>query len=166
MPSQSLSLSQVCLSKGLGSPAGSVIVGSQEFIAKVGHCCLSKWMQAFSYSRFGLVLPENRDVMCSALCRQAKRLRKALGGGMRQVGVLAAAGLVSLHDMTGRLKDDHRIARILAGNSVLIGHQLGLGGQKRRRAANIHHDVQGSLPPQVWYRIAKLALPVVELQRV
>lgn len=68
----------VCLSKGLGAPVGSVIVGSQEFIAK------------------------------------AKKLRKTLGGGMRQVGVLCAAGLVALHDMVGRLKDDHRKCRILA----------------------------------------------------
>jgi len=68
----------VCLSKGLGAPVGSVIVGSQEFIAK------------------------------------AKKLRKTLGGGMRQVGVLCAAGLVALHDMVGRLKDDHHKCRILA----------------------------------------------------
>jgi threonine aldolase len=68
----------VCLSKGLGAPVGSIIVGSQEFIAK------------------------------------AKKLRKTLGGGMRQVGVLCAAGLVALHDMVGRLKDDHRKCRILA----------------------------------------------------
>lgn len=68
----------VCLSKGLGAPVGSIIVGSQEFIAK------------------------------------AKKLRKTLGGGMRQVGVLCAAGLVALHDMVGRLKDDHHKCRILA----------------------------------------------------
>lgn len=68
----------VCLSKGLGAPVGSVIVGSQAFIEK------------------------------------AKKLRKTLGGGMRQVGVLCAAGLVALHDMVGRLKDDHHKCRILA----------------------------------------------------
>ena len=45
---------------------------------------------------------------------QAKRLRKTLGGGMRQVGVLCAVGLVALHDMVGRLKDDHHRCRILA----------------------------------------------------
>lgn len=43
-----------------------------------------------------------------------RRVRKALGGGMRQVGVLAAAGLVALNDMTGRLAEDHRRARMLA----------------------------------------------------
>ena len=52
----------VCLSKGLGAPVGSCIVGSSSFVAK---------------------------------CR---RLRKALGGGMRQAGVLAAAGLIALRD--------------------------------------------------------------------
>ncbi|MCJ7679905.1 MAG: beta-eliminating lyase-related protein, partial [Candidatus Aminicenantes bacterium] len=41
-------------------------------------------------------------------------LRKALGGGMRQVGVLAAAGLIALQKMTKRIKDDNRRARILA----------------------------------------------------
>jgi threonine aldolase len=46
--------------------------------------------------------------------RQARRWRKMLGGGMRQAGVLAAAGLVALATMTGRLADDHENARSLA----------------------------------------------------
>lgn len=54
-----------------------------------------------------------RDFVC-----QARRLRKALGGGMRQVGVLAAAGLLAL-DMVGRLGEDHRNARLLAGISTI-----------------------------------------------
>lgn len=66
-----------CLSKGLVAPVGSMLVGSQEFIAR------------------------------------AHRLRKMLGGGMRQVGVVAAAGLLSLEKMTGRLKQDHVRAKIL-----------------------------------------------------
>jgi len=66
-----------CLSKGLVAPVGSMLVGSQDFIAR------------------------------------AHRLRKMLGGGMRQVGVVAAAGLVSLEKMTGRLKQDHARAKIL-----------------------------------------------------
>eukprot|EP00742_Colponemidia_sp_Colp-10_P002270 GILJ01002424.1.p1 GENE.GILJ01002424.1~~GILJ01002424.1.p1 ORF type:complete len:345 (-),score=49.94 GILJ01002424.1:109-1143(-) len=66
-----------CLSKGLGCPVGSVVVGSASFIAS---------------------------------CR---RWRKALGGGMRQAGVLAAAGLVALDDMA-RLKEDHANAKLLA----------------------------------------------------
>jgi threonine aldolase len=44
----------------------------------------------------------------------ARRLRKALGGGMRQVGVLAAPGLIALKEMVGRLKDDHDRARKFA----------------------------------------------------
>jgi threonine aldolase len=46
---------------------------------------------------------------------RARNFRKALGGGMRQVGVLAAAGLIALNDMTGRLQEDHDNARYLAG---------------------------------------------------
>lgn len=68
---------QVCLSKGLGAPVGSVVAGSVEFV-------------------------EN-----------ARRLRKMLGGGVRQGGVLAAAGLVAL-DRIDRLAEDHARATVLA----------------------------------------------------
>ncbi|CAL5068894.1 unnamed protein product [Urochloa decumbens] len=68
----------VCLSKGLGAPVGSVIVGSKAFIDK------------------------------------AKFLRKTLGGGMRQVGVLCAAAQVAVRDTMGKLADDHRRAKALA----------------------------------------------------
>ncbi|CAL0321033.1 unnamed protein product [Lupinus luteus] len=68
----------VCISKGLGAPVGSVIVGSKSFITK------------------------------------ARRLRKTLGGGMRQVGILCAAGLVALQDNVGNLESDHKKARTLA----------------------------------------------------
>lgn len=67
-----------CLSKGLVSPIGSVLVGTEKFIARARH------------------------------------LRKMLGGGMRQVGVIAAAGLISLEKMTVRLGEDHLRARKLA----------------------------------------------------
>lgn len=67
-----------CLSKGLASPVGSMLVGTSKFIARARH------------------------------------LRKMLGGGMRQVGVLAAAGIISLEKMTTRLADDHARARKLA----------------------------------------------------
>jgi threonine aldolase len=69
---------QFCLSKGLGAPVGSVIVGSRDFIER---------------------------------CRP---IRKMLGGGMRQAGVLAAAGLVALEDGPGRLQVDHDNAQVLA----------------------------------------------------
>ena len=68
----------LCLSKGLGTPVGSVLVGDEAFIAK------------------------------------ARRLRKMLGGGMRQVGILAAAGHYALDHNIDRLADDHARARTLA----------------------------------------------------
>ena len=68
----------ICLSKGLGAPAGSVLLGSKEFIAR------------------------------------AHRIRKMLGGGMRQAGVLAAAGLYALEHHVARLAEDHANARTLA----------------------------------------------------
>ncbi len=67
-----------CLSKGLCAPAGSILVGSKEFIT------------------------------------EARRARKILGGGMRQAGILAAAGLIAIHTMSRRLADDHRNAELLA----------------------------------------------------
>ncbi|MBN2470385.1 MAG: low-specificity L-threonine aldolase [Anaerolineae bacterium] len=67
--------------------------------------CLSK----------GLAAPVGAMVAGSAdLINRARRVRKALGGGMRQAGVLAAAGLVALRDMPGRVQDDHDTAAALA----------------------------------------------------
>jgi len=66
-----------CLSKGLGAPIGSLVVGSKDFIDR------------------------------------ARRIRKLLGGGMRQVGVIAACGIVALKEID-RLKEDHRRAKKLA----------------------------------------------------
>ena len=80
---------QFCVSKGLGAPVGSLIVGSREFIEK---------------------------------CRP---IRKMLGGGMRQAGVLAAAALVALNDGPGRLWMDHENAALLArGLSAIPGIRL------------------------------------------
>ncbi|MGB7438984.1 MAG: GntG family PLP-dependent aldolase [Candidatus Acidiferrum sp.] len=67
-----------CLSKGLGAPVGSIIVGSREFIER------------------------------------ARVYRKMFGGGMRQVGILAAAGLIALEKSPGRLHEDHENAQYLA----------------------------------------------------
>eukprot|EP00445_Apocalathium_hangoei_P091173 CAMPEP_0204229278 /NCGR_PEP_ID=MMETSP0361-20130328/87087_1 /ASSEMBLY_ACC=CAM_ASM_000343 /TAXON_ID=268821 /ORGANISM="Scrippsiella Hangoei, Strain SHTV-5" /LENGTH=395 /DNA_ID=CAMNT_0051197679 /DNA_START=50 /DNA_END=1235 /DNA_ORIENTATION=+ len=75
----------VCLSKGLGAPIGSVLVGPADFI------------------------------------KRARRLRKALGGGMRQVGILAAAGLYALDNNLKRLKDDHDNAKRLAKGFLHLG---------------------------------------------
>ncbi len=65
----------VCLSKGLGAPVGSVLIGNKETINK------------------------------------AIRIRKVLGGGMRQAGYLAAAGLYALQHNVGRMEEDHKRAR-------------------------------------------------------
>jgi len=67
--------------------------------------CLSKGLCA----PVGSVLCGSRDFIA-----RARRVRKMLGGGMRQAGVLAAAGIVALEQMTARLEEDHRRARRLA----------------------------------------------------
>ena len=67
--------------------------------------CLSK----------GLAAPIGSIIVGPAdFIQRAKRLRKAVGGGMRQAGVIAAAGMVALKEMAGRLEEDHRNAKRLA----------------------------------------------------
>lgn len=68
----------ICLSKGLGAPIGSVLLGDKVFI------------------------------------KRSRKVRKAFGGGMRQVGLLAAAGLYALENNVERLADDHANATFLA----------------------------------------------------
>lgn len=78
-----------CLSKGLGAPVGSVLLGTDAFV------------------------------------RRARSVRKMLGGGMRQAGVLAAAGLVALEQGPAQLASDHRHARLLAeGLATIAGVQV------------------------------------------
>lgn len=78
--------------------------------------CLSKGLCA----PVGSVLVGRRDFI-----RRARRARKALGGSLRQAGVLAAAGLIALHEMTDRLIEDHRNAQLLAeGLSEVPGLQI------------------------------------------
>lgn len=67
----------ICLSKGLGAPVGSLLLGNKEFIKK------------------------------------ARRVRKVFGGGMRQAGYLAAAGIYALDNHVRRLKEDHQRAKQL-----------------------------------------------------
>ncbi|MCE2569923.1 low-specificity L-threonine aldolase [Motilimonas eburnea] len=74
----------ICLSKGLGAPVGSLLMGSQDFIAR------------------------------------ARRWRKTCGGGMRQAGMLAAAGLYALQHNVARLADDHDNALYLAKQLAAI----------------------------------------------
>jgi threonine aldolase len=68
----------ICLSKGLGAPVGSLLLGKKDFIKK------------------------------------ARRIRKVFGGGMRQAGFLAAAGIYAMQNHVQRLKDDHAHARQIA----------------------------------------------------
>ena len=68
----------VCLSKGLGAPIGSILLGKKDFI------------------------------------KQARRIRKVFGGGMRQAGYIAAAGIYALENNVERLTEDHKHAKLLA----------------------------------------------------
>jgi threonine aldolase len=74
-------------------------------------CCLSKGLAA----PVGSVLCGSRDFI-----KTARRLRKIVGGGMRQAGILAAAGIIALTDMVERMSDDHENARRLAEGLVKI----------------------------------------------
>jgi len=67
------------------------------------------------------------SVICGSeeFIQQARRIRRTLGGGMRQVGVIAAAGIVALDEMVDRLADDHANARVLAeGLSRIPGLEI------------------------------------------
>jgi threonine aldolase len=100
-----------CLSKGLGAPAGSMVVGPKDSVAR------------------------------------ARLYRKRLGGGMRQAGILAAAGLIALEQMPLRLHDDHANARYLA---EALGGLPGVSTAPERVRTNILMvDVAGAgLAPQ------------------
>ena len=74
-------------------------------------CCLSKGLSA----PVGSVILGNKNFIS-----KAKSLRKALGGGMRQAGLIASAGIFSLDHMINRIKDDHSNAKILADKLNLI----------------------------------------------
>jgi threonine aldolase len=83
----------ICLSKGLGAPVGSVLVGETEFI------------------------------------RLAKRARKRAGGGMRQVGVIAAMGIYAVRNNISRLTDDHARAKRIGSELKANGFFLPRGGK-------------------------------------
>ena len=95
-----------CLSKGLGAPVGSLLVGTRAFI----------------------------DL--------ARIYRKSLGGGMRQAGILAAAGLIALEQHTQRLQQDHDNARFLA---QALAEIPGIRIDPRKVATNILvFDISGT----------------------
>ena len=94
----------VCLSKGLGCPIGSVLVGDE------------------------------------ALMQGAIRIRKIFGGGMRQVGYLAAAGLYALDNNIKRLGDDHKKAKEIGDVlSTLSQIKIDLEMQKIQFLQKISH---------------------------
>lgn len=80
-----------CISKGLGAPIGSLLVGSKEWI------------------------------------EEARRWRKMLGGGMRQAGIVAAAGIFALNERVDRLAEDHYLARSISEELVKLGYELPFG---------------------------------------
>ena len=100
-----------CLSKGLGTPVGSVLCASREFITK------------------------------------AHRWRKVLGGGMRQAGILAAAGIYALENNIDRLAEDHtNAAALAAGLSAIDGVDVDYGDSQTNMVYIIvrdrdHHDL-------------------------
>lgn len=88
-----------CLSKGLGCPVGSLIMGDRAFID------------------------------------EARRMRQRVGGGWRQAGILAAAGILALEEMVDRLAEDHEKARTLARGLI----DLGFGVDPEQVQTNIIH---------------------------
>jgi len=88
-----------CLSKGLGCPVGSLVMGDAAFID------------------------------------EARRMRQRVGGGWRQAGILAAAGILALEEMVDRLAEDHDKARILAHGLI----DLGFGVDSEQVQTNIIH---------------------------
>ena len=79
---------QVCLTKGLSAPLGSLLIGRKDFI------------------------------------EEARRIRQRIGGGMRQAGIIAAAGIIGLTRMVYRLSEDHENSRVLASGLKEIDERL------------------------------------------
>lgn len=101
----------VCLSKGLGIPAGSVLCGEADFIDR------------------------------------ARRWRKMLGGGMRQSGILAAAGLYALENHVGDLAEDHRRASVL--REFLAGFEQLSVNREPGQTNMVHLDIDCDDPAKV-----------------
>lgn len=99
----------ICLSKGLGAPVGSLLIGDQDFI------------------------------------KQARRVRKVFGGGMRQAGYLAAAGIYALDEHVERLNDDHiRAARITEILSECSFVKEALPSETNIVVFKVHDDINAS----------------------
>ncbi|HYD96988.1 MAG TPA: low-specificity L-threonine aldolase [Noviherbaspirillum sp.] len=118
----------VCLSKGLGAPVGSLLLGSKDFI------------------------------------QQARRMRKMLGGGMRQAGVLAAAGLHALQHHVHRLAEDHANAAALsAGLAKTVASHPKLEGKAVAHAAQtniVFFDVDAGIADAFLQHLAARGIKV------
>jgi threonine aldolase len=101
----------LCLSKGLGTPVGSVLVGNKSMITK------------------------------------ARRVRKVFGGGMRQAGFLAAAGIYALQNNVHRLADDHKHTKMLA---EVIGAKDFAGDMLPVETNILIFEVKGRLTPETF----------------
>lgn len=113
----------VCLSKGLGCPVGSVLLGDQLTI------------------------------------KRARKVRKAFGGGMRQAGILAAAGIYALDHLIGRLADDHRRA-IAIGE--LLENQPWVKEVFPVETNIVIAKLQGISPEQLLAKLAKQEIKAVK----
>ncbi len=117
----------ICLSKGLGTPVGSLLVGNADYI------------------------------------KRANRWRKMTGGGMRQAGILAAAGLYALKNNVARLKDDH-------DNAAWIGAQLSaIGADVMRHDTNmlfVKVPAEQVAPLQRWMQAGDVLLSVGPQTRI
>jgi threonine aldolase len=102
-----------CLSKGLGAPVGSILCGSEEFIA------------------------------------EARRVRKMFGGGMRQAGIIAAAGIVALEDSVPRIGEDNETAMWLAeGLSGLEGLTIPVEPETNILMVHVNPEWYGDYAPE------------------
>ncbi|MFN6114429.1 MAG: threonine aldolase family protein [Flavobacteriales bacterium] len=114
----------VCLSKGLGCPVGSVLLGSSPFI------------------------------------REARRVRKRFGGGMRQAGFLAAAGLFALDHHVDRLKDDHARAKRLGAALTQLPYVASVASVETNIVVfDLRNDLQAKSALELLRQRGVLALP-------
>lgn len=136
----------ICLSKGLGAPVGSLLLGTSEHIAK------------------------------------ARRYRKVMGGGMRQAGYLAAAGLYALHHHVERLQDDHvkaaalekillscsYIERVLPAETNIVIFQLKAEVVHERFTTHLqsHHIKASSMGNGMFRMVMHLDVSNDDLQKV
>lgn len=123
----------ICLSKGMGAPVGSLLLGNTDYIKK------------------------------------ARRIRKVFGGGMRQAGYIAAAGIYALENNIDRLAEDHQHAKQIA---VALGKKDFIGKIMPVETNIIIFEVIGSLTPKIFckrleaYDILCLSISATQVRMV